>query len=80
MLHVAIDTLDDIARDLRLDQHINWPVISRAAVLSAQVARDARRRCVPGAASWDDLLLGLAGPWQLDEAVLVDERYRTGSD
>ncbi len=57
-------------------RHINWPVLTRAAVLSAQVARDARRRTASEAPSWDDLLSDLAGPWQLDEAVLVDECYR----
>jgi hypothetical protein len=51
--------------------HVNWPVLVRAAMLSLQVVGDARgRRSVDR--SWDDLLAGLAAPWQLDTARELD--------
>lgn len=61
-------------------RHVNWPVLMRAATLSIQVAADHRARAAVGATSWDDLLLDVAGPWQLDMAREVDDALAdTGS-
>lgn len=54
-------------------RHVNWPVLMRAATLSVQVAADRRARQAVDAATWDDLLLEVAGPWQLDAAREVDD-------
>jgi hypothetical protein len=53
-------------------RHVNWPVLMRAATLSARVAADARSRRVSGAPEWDELLATVAGPWQLDVAAEVE--------
>lgn len=54
-------------------RHINWPVLLRAALLSAQVATDARRRRAGRADSWEELLAGTSAPWMLDSCVELDE-------
>jgi hypothetical protein len=54
-------------------RHVNWPVLFRAATLSARVAADSRARRVSGAPEWDELLARVAGPWQLDLAAEVDQ-------
>lgn len=53
-------------------RHVNWPVLMRAAMLSIQVAQDSRARRATAAPGWDELLLDVAGPWQLDIAREVD--------
>lgn len=56
-------------------KHINWPVLLRAATMSLQVAGDARARAQGPGRSWDDLLIGVAEPWQLDAAADVDRLF-----
>lgn len=63
--------LAGVTRQATAFRHVNWPVLMRIAATSLAVARDARARR-SGAASWDDLLAGLAAPWQLDEAAALD--------
>jgi hypothetical protein len=60
-----------VTRYAKAFRHMNWPVLMKIATPSLDVARDARTRRST-AASWDDLLIGLAAPWQLDEAALLD--------
>lgn len=57
---------------IRAYRHVNWPVLVRAASASLQVAGDARAREQGPGRSWDDLLAGVAAPWQLDAAEAVD--------
>ncbi|WP_214407036.1 hypothetical protein [Pseudonocardia lacus] len=56
-------------------QHVNWPVLLRAATTSLQVAADARARAQGLGRSWDDLLADVARPWQLDAAADVDRAF-----
>jgi hypothetical protein len=62
-----IGTAPTVAGSALALRHVNWPVLMRVAATSLEVARDSRRRRST-AASWDDLLAGVAAPWQLDEA------------
>jgi hypothetical protein len=57
---------------VRAYRHLNWPVLVRAATASLRVAGDARARGRGPGPSWDDLLAGVAAPWQLDAAEAVD--------
>ena len=58
-------------------RHVNWPVLVRAATASLQVAGDVRARAQGPGRSWDDLLSGVAAPWQLDAAESVDRMLGT---
>ncbi len=54
--------------------HVNWAVLIRAAMVALQVAGDARARARVGR-PWDDLLAGLAAPWQLDTVDELDRAF-----
>jgi hypothetical protein len=60
---------------IRAYRHLNWPVLVRAATTSLQVAGDAQARDRDPRRSWDDLLTGVAVPWQLDAADTVDRTF-----
>lgn len=60
---------------IRAYRHLNWPVLVRAATTSLQVAGDAQARDRNPGQSWDDLLAGVAVPWQLDAAETVDRTF-----
>ena len=60
---------------IRAYRHLNWPVLVRAATTSLQVAGDAQARSIEPGRSWDDLLTGIALPWQLDAADSVDRAF-----
>jgi hypothetical protein len=62
----------NVLRLAQASRHINWPVMMKIATTSLDVVRDARSRR-SSASSWDDLLTGVAMPWQLDEAAQLDE-------
>ena len=59
-------------------RHVNIPTLIMAGQAALQVVGDfsvARRASAP---SWDDLLLDLAQPWQLDLACNVEAAWSTG--
>ena len=60
---------------IRAYRHLNWPVLVRAATTSLQVAGDAQARDRDPGRSWNDLLIGVAVPWQLDAADTVDRTF-----
>jgi hypothetical protein len=60
---------------IRAYQHLNWPVLVRAATTSLQVAGDGQARGRDPGRSWDDLLTVVAVPWQLDAADSVDRAF-----
>jgi hypothetical protein len=70
-LTVALATRSPI----RAYRHVNWPVLVRAPTTSLQVAGDAQDRDRDPGQSWDDLLTGVAAPWQLIAADAVDRAF-----
>lgn len=60
-------------------RHVNFPTLIMAGKAALQVAADftaESRACAP---SWDDLLLDLAQPWQLDLACAVEATWSAQS-
>lgn len=69
---MATAPLPSVTRHARAFRHLNWPVLFKVATTSLDVARDSRARRST-AATWDDLLAGVAAPWQPDEAMWLDD-------
>lgn len=71
----ALTTAIATRSPIRAYKHVNWPVLLRAATTSLQVAGDARARAQGPGRPWDDLLIAVARPWQLDAAADVDRVF-----
>ena len=60
-------------------RHVNVPTLIMAGKAALQVAADFTAEGRASAPSWDDLLLDLAQPWQLDLACAVEASWSTQS-
>jgi len=56
-------------------RHVHLPTLIRGGQAALEVVADAKAARESSAASWDDLLLATAQPWQLDIANDVEERW-----
>lgn len=55
-------------------RHANIPAMLRAGTLAGTVVTDAYRQSqIPGARSWDELVIATAQPWQLDLVERIEE-------
>jgi hypothetical protein len=60
-------------------RHVNFPTLIMAGKAALQVAGDFSAEHRASAPSWDDLLLDLAQPWQLDLACAVEATWSAQS-
>ena len=58
-------------------RHVNFPTLIMAGKAALQVASDFSAERRAAAPSWDELLLDLAQPWQLDLACAVEATWAT---